>query len=229
LIPCGKYLGRRDAQALGNLILWGIYDMLARYRLLFVIAVLVACAAGAGNAWIYDGGDAQLAGVLMRTGSGCVWQAAPFAVDADSYATGFGAAIGRAAGPTDAGIDVYLCTNPSGLPGSVIAQLPHPLVPLNSLYDYYDGLLDQPVLLKAGTPYYLVFAPTSPQLMSSVSFGVKQGAYCGMGSGDYGASWYAFAFPLAVRVDGYAVPEPCSAVGLLFAGLGWGIARKRKR
>ena len=197
-------------------------------RFLLAIAVLMACA-GPSATWLYDGSDAQMLGVPVITNSNCKWAAAPFEVDFDCYATTIGAAASRAGGPRDAGFDVYITSTLSGLPGSAIAKLPQPLVPLNPGYNYYYGALDAPVLLTAGTVYALVFIPTSPDLSASLSFGAEPGSYYGQGTGDNGATWFELVFPLAVRVDGHAVPEPSSMAGILVSVLGWGMSRKRKK
>lgn len=184
-------------------------------RLVALIALLVSVAAAPCWAWVYDAGQAQHAGLTVEENTACVWVSAPFTVEVDSYATSFGAALARAMGPVDSGFNVYLTTSMSGLPGSAIAKLPQPLVPRSTQYTYYDGALDEPLLLQAGTVYALVLMPTSPDLMASISYGVKPGTYYGYGTGDHGKTWYKLAYPVCVRVGGYAVPEPASLATLL--------------
>lgn len=201
------------------------YIVLTYHRLLIAIVILLVCAAGPSNAWLYDAGIAQHAGVSISNGA---WVLAPFEVESDCYATTFGAAVARGMGPTDAGFDVYLATAWSGLPGSAIVKLPQPLVPLDTQYVYYYGSLSEPVLLRAGTIYSLVLMPTSPNLLCSVSWSAKPGYY-GWGTSDYGESWHRLALPLCVRVDGYAVPEPPFIAVFLFSMLSLGIQMGKLR
>lgn len=206
--------------------------MLAPYRFLIAIVVLLVCAISPCSAWLYDGGIAQHLGVSVKSNSNCEWVAVPFTVESDCYAITLGAAISRAMGPTDAGLDVYLSTTWSGLPDSAIAKLPKPLVPLNTQYNYYYGSLSAPVLLKGDATYSLVFMPTSSNLLASISFGAKQGSYYGWGTANDGQSWYKLAYPLCVRVDGYAVPEPSSLTALacgLLPIAGVGVRRIRRK
>jgi hypothetical protein len=199
--------------------------LLSYYRLLLAIVLFLACAASPSSAWVYDAGIPQHLGTSLSNGQ---WVAAPFTVESDCYATTFGAAIARAMGPKDAGFDVYLATTWSGLPESAIAKLPQPLIPLNTQYVYYYGSLSEPVLLKAGAVYSLVLIPTSPDLLCSVSWGAKPGTAYGWGTDD-SKTWYRLAYPLCVRVDGYAAPEPSSIAVLLFSLLGVGLVRARLR
>ncbi len=177
-----------------------------------VLSARAPCAA-----YLIDGGQPQHAGPGVRDNSSCVWAAEPFMLDYDAHVTSLGAAIARAMGPADAGFDVYLSASLHGLPGSTITKLPAPLIPLNTQYVYYDGALSDPVFLTAGV-YYLVFMPSSTSFAGSMSFAPKPGMYYGLGTGNYGQSWYALAFPLAVRVDGWYVPEP-SSLAMIISGL----------
>jgi hypothetical protein len=155
------------------------------------------------------------------------WVAEPFTVTQDSYATALGAAAGRAYGPTNAGFDAYLTATLSGLPGSELAKLPNPLVPLNTQYVYYDGGLSAPVLLNAGVVYYVVLMPSSPDFCGSVSWSTKSGSYYGLGTSDNGSHWGTLAYPLCVRVDGYVVPEPGAMSAMLAGLLAIGLRRRR--
>jgi hypothetical protein len=185
-----------------------------------LLGILLSC--GPCCAWLYDAGITQHLGADISNGA---WIAAPFTVEADCYATSFGAAVARAFGPTGAGYDVYLTTTWIGLPGSAIAKLPQPVVPLTTQWVYYDGSLSQPVLLRAGTTYSLVLIPTTPSLRGSISYGNKPGTYYGWKSSDSGASWSQLAYPVCVRVDGF-VPEPGGWM-VLAAGLGCAMALAR--
>lgn len=198
--------------------------MLTHRRLLLAIVIVLACAAGPSCAWLYDAGIEQHLGTQLYNGQ---WVAAPFTVASDCYATTFGAAVARGLGPIDAGFDVYLATSFSGLPDSAMVKLPKALVPLNTQYVYYYGSLSEPVFLKASTVYSLVLVPTSPSFLCSVSWGAVPGSYYGWGTNDSGKSWYQLAYPLCVRVDGYAVPEPASIVVVLFSILALGIGLRR--
>lgn len=179
-------------------------------------------------AWLYDAGIAQHLGLSIKADSNCEWVAAPFTVESDCYATTLGAAVARAMGPVDAGLDVYLTTTWSGLPDSAITKLPQPLVPLNTQYVYYYGMLSTPVFLKADTAYSLVLMPTSPLLMASISYGAKPGTYYGWKTADNGESWNQLSYPVCVRVDGYAVPEPGTLCALA-SGLAVLCVRRRRR
>ncbi len=182
-----------------------------------VLAGLILAAAVPCAAYLVDGGPPQHAGVGVRDGSSCVWAAEPFVLSYDAYVTTLGAAIARALGPADAGFDVYLTSTIAGLPGSAITRLPEPLIPLTTQYAYYYGSFAGPVYLTAGV-YYLVFTPTSTSFYGSISYSLQAGMYYGLGTGNYGQSWYVLSYPLAVRVDGWYVPEP-SALGAIVAGL----------
>jgi len=199
---------------------------LCRRAVLRLTAVIFLASISPCAAYLMDAGSPQHAGVGVRDNSSCVWAAEPFRLDYDAYVTALGAAVARAMGPADAGFDVYLSATTYGLPSSAIAKLPNPLVPLNTQYVYYDGALSAPVFLTAGI-YYLVFMPTSTSFYGSISYAVKPGIYYGQRTADYGQSWYMLAYPLAVRVDGWFVPEP-SSVGIVVAGV-LGLVALRRR
>lgn len=189
----------------------------------FLASAAVPCAA-----YIYDGGQPQHLGVQVQDNTNCVWVDEPFVLSQDCYATSLGAAVARGMGPTDAGFDVSIATITNGVPDVTIAKLPQPLVPLNTQYVYYDGMLSSPILLSAGVYYALVLKPTSTSFLGSVSWGVVPGMYYGQGTGDYGSTWRALSLPLAVRIDGYLAPEPASIAGLLL-GVPMLMLLRRKR
>ena len=174
-----------------------------------VLAMPSACVA-----YIYDAGNPQHQGGSVTA----TWVAAPFMVTSDCFATSIGAAVARALGPADAGFDVYLADTWNGLLDSAIAKLPQRLIPLGTQYVYYDGALSRPVFLKAGTTYSVILVPTSPDLICSISWAVKPGTYYGWSSRDCGQNWQQMSYPVAVRVDGYSVPEAKGWV-VLFAAV----------
>ncbi len=190
-------------------------------------ALLLAMAAPC-SAYIYDGGQPQHLGVQVKDNSNCVWIGERFTLASDAYATSIGAAAGRAMGPVGAGFEAWLYTvsEISHVPEDPIAQTPLPIVPLNTQYVYYDTPLASPVPLKAEAFYAVVLKPTDPTFLGSVSWGVVPGTYFGQGTGDYGKSWYGLSYPLAVRIDGYFVPEPGTLIALL-VGMG-GVALRRR-
>lgn len=170
---------------------------------------------GPSFGWLYDGGVAQHAAVIVRDNSSVTWAAAPFSVSQDSYATSFGAALGRAMGPVGAGFDVYLTQTMNGLPDSAITSWK--MIPSDSTLTYYYYAPDSPIFLRANAAYSLVFVPDSPDFWGSISYSPT--GYYGWGSRDHGSSWSMLPLPLCVRVDGYAAtPEPGSIVVVL-AGL----------
>lgn len=180
-----------------------------------VCLVLCLAAAGPSFGWLYDGGIAQHAAVIVRDNSSVTWAAAPFSVSQNSYATSFGAAIARALGPVGSGFDVYLAQTINGLPDTAIASWK--MVPRDTTLGYYYYTPDSPILLRANAAYSLVFVPDSPSFWGSISY--SRTGYYGWGSSDHGYSWSMLALPLCVRVDGYAAtPEPGSILVVL-AGL----------
>ncbi|MHB9038578.1 MAG: choice-of-anchor R domain-containing protein [Armatimonadota bacterium] len=201
--------------------------LLRRLSFAIIVALCLGVISTPCFAWLYDAGIAQHLGLSIKADSNCEWVAAPFTVDYDCYATTLGAAVARAMGPVDAGLDVYLTTTWYGLPGSAIAKLSQPLVPLNTQYVYYYGTLSAPVFLKAGTVYSLVLMPTSPLMTASISYGAKPGTYYGWKTADYGESWNRLTYPVCVRVDGYAVPEPGTLCALA-SGLTFVYARRKR-
>jgi len=179
-------------------------------------------------AWLLDGGPTQHLGVQLKLNSSLEWAAEPFTIPNDGYATSLGAAVARGMGPADAGFDIYLTATPYGLPGSAIAKLSQPLIPLNTQYVYYYGNLDSPVFLAANTVYFVVLMPTSSSFIGSLSLSNTAGLYYGLGTGNDGETWYQLARPVCVRVDGWYVPEPCS-LAMVFSGVGVGLALRRRR
>lgn len=178
------------------------------------------------RAWLYDGGPEQHAAVSVAEGTNCVWVAQPFVLTSDCWATTFGAGIGRFQGPTDAGFDVYITTTLDGLPGSAMFKLPQPLVPKTAGFVYYYETIETPLFLNKDVAYAMVLMPSNPGFGGMVSLSAWSGYY-GLGTGDYGQSWYYLARPLCVRLDGYPVPEPAS-ISLLLVGLcSIGLLRKR--
>ncbi len=181
-----------------------------------LVLLILATAYAPAFAWLYDAGPTQHLGADLSNGA---WIAAPFTVPSDCYATTFGAAVARGMGPTGAGYDVYLTTTFAGLPATAIAKLPLPLVPLTTQWVYYDGALPEPVSLRKGVAYALVLIPNTPNLVGSISWGTKPGTYRSWRSTDGGLNWAEQTWPVCVRIDGYYVPEPDSAMALAW-GLG---------
>jgi len=203
--------------------------MISARAVLVLCLALLAGSAVPGVAYLVDGGQPQHAGVQVKANSSCVWAAEPFVLAADAYATSIGAAVARGIGPAGSGFEAWLYTigSISHVPETPIAQTPLPLVPLNTQYVYYDTPLAEPVFLRAGDLYAVVLKPTDPTFIGSVSWSFKPGTYYGQGTPDDGKSWYMLAWPLAVRVDGYFVPEPGAFAGMLVGILGLATRRRR--
>jgi hypothetical protein len=186
------------------------------------LILLLLCADSSWAAYIYNGGEPQHLGTQVQDNSSRVWVAEPFQLPFDAYATSLGAALARGMGPTNAGYSAWLYTlgTVSHVPEVPLAQTTEPLVPLNTQFTYYDCPLPSPVFLQAGTLYALVLKPTDSTFVGSVSYGIVPGTYYGQGTGDYGKTWYRLEYPLAVRIEGYFVPEPGTSSVLLVGLIG---------
>ena len=186
-------------------------------RLLCLCVTLLAVAAPC-HAWLYDSGVPNLAGQILKDGSGVEWVAAPFTVATDFYGTIFGAAIARGYGTPGAGFTMTLATWrwTDYRPGPTIDQWT--ITPVNTLLNYYYADAASPIYLRSDTTYCLVLAPNDPGFAGVISYTLKYGLYCGWGTSDHGASWALLPYSVCIRVDGY-VPEPASLWALL-AGLG---------
>lgn len=184
--------------------------------IIFTLGMSMQC-----YAWLYDAGSAQHLSVGLNDNSEqkTVWAAALFSIDKDSYATEFGAALSKGAGPLGSGFTMYLAPGPSGLPDSSIASWT--ISPTDAILKYYYVQTQSPIFLQAGHVYALVFAPNDKDFYGSVSYSGKYGNY-DLGTSDYGTSWYALPMPyrLCVRVDGYAVPEPSCFAVIIVGALG---------
>lgn len=195
-----------------------------RFLIAFATLTVLLCAAAPCSAWLYDAGIPQHLGAMLREGSSYVWAAAPFAVEQDSWATSFGAALSRAFGPIDAGFTVYLTSTWSGLPESAMATWT--VIPATASLEYYYFQPRAPMLLQAGTAYSLVFTPNDAGFAGAISYSAKPGSYYGWGSGDYGQTWTRLLYPLCIRVDGYAVPEPGTWLALVAGTIGAALRRR---
>ncbi len=121
-----------------------------RTRFIIILAVVLIIPSEACWGWLFDGGPAQQLGAMLQDGTNFAWAAAPFSVTTDSYATSFGAALGRAFGPLDAGFDVYLTTSSSNIPESAIAEWT--IVPTTVNLDYYYVQPDSPIFYRRTNP-----------------------------------------------------------------------------
>lgn len=203
--------------------------MISPRAVLFPCLALLLALAVPSTAFIVDGGQPQHAGVQVKANSNCVWVAEPFTLASDAYATSIGAAVARGMGPVGSGFEAWLYTIGvvTHVPETPVAQTTLPLVPLNTQYVYYDTPLAEPVFLQAGGLYAVVLKPTDPNFIGSVSWSLMPGTYYGQGTPDDGKSWYMLALPLAVRVDGYFVPEPGALAGMIVGMIGL-VARRQR-
>ena len=174
---------------------------------------------------IFDGGDPQRAGAVVREGSSVTAIAAIFAVENDSMATSFGIAASRAMGPQNTGFTAYLMQNMTCRPDMAIESWE--IVPSSTQFTYYFHQTQTPIQLKANVGYAVVLVPSTSDFVGGVSYSNSAGYY-GWASPDQGASWLIQPRPFCVRVEGYAVPEPASAC-VLIAGLMSICATVRKR
>ena len=187
-----------------------------------ILALVFAC--GPCCAWLFDGGEPLGAAAVINKDS--TRAAEPLQFSEDVYATQFGAALGRAVGEDWMGFHVYLTDSLVDASDHTIATWK--VSPTGSLAYYYFQP-DSPLLLKKNKMYYLMFARNSDGFWGSIAYSVTQGSYYGMQSGDSGATWSMMARPLAVRIDGYYVPEPASFVSLAFGVAMLGAAAWRRR
>ena len=189
--------------------------------MLFFLCICNQC-----YAWLYDSGGAQNLSVGIKDSpqTSTVWVAALFSVNADSYATSFGAALSKGAGT---GFTMYLAPSPVGLPDSALASWL--ISPVGPNPKFYDVQAETPIFLQARHVYALVFTPGSEDFQGAVSYSGNYGRY-DLGSSDYGNTWYSLplSYPLCIRVDGYAVPEPGSLAAMII-GIGGVFAYRRRR
>lgn len=173
-------------------------------------------------AWLFDGGARVGNGLALNDGTTLYWAAAPFVLDADSYANTFGTALSRSAINTS--FDVYLTPSLANITGSALAQWT--ISPTGPIMQYYYVQPDHPVLLTGGTAYFLVVMPSNADSFGGISY--SSYGYYGFLSGDTGATWYRQAMPFAVRVDGYVLPEP-GGLSILAMGMGVALMAFRRR
>lgn len=192
-----------------------------RLLMTYMIALFMLCIGSQSYAWLYDGGSEQRlsVGIKENDGTSTVWAAALFSVSKDSYATSFGAALAKGSGVDGTGFRMYLAPSPDGLPESTLGSWL--ISPTGPIPKYYYAQAESPIFLQAGHVYALVFTPSSSDFWGSISYSGKYGRY-DLGSSDYGNSWYSLPlpYPLAIRVDGYYVPEPGSFAALAFGIIG---------
>ena len=193
-----------------------------RVRTLRIACLLLLVGAAPCHAWLYDSGVPNLAGQLLKDGSGVEWAASPFRVAQDSYGTVFGAPVARGYGTAGAGLTMTLATWSwtDYRPGPAIEAWT--ITPLNTLLTYYYANAASPITLRADTTYCLVFASNDPGFAGVISYTLKPGLYYGWGTSDHGASWGQLPYPVCVRVDGY-VPEPsslCVLIAMLCGAIG---------
>ena len=180
-----------------------------------IMMLVVACAPC--FAWLYDGGQAGRSGVVVSDSTSPVWACEPFTVPSDAWVTGIGAAIARVYGSGGMGFHVYLSSTLDDVPANAIGDWT--ICPTGMVLQYVYANTDTPIKLDAGVRYYLTFAPNSNNFSGVLSWSSVPGSY-GLGTGDYGRTWYSLALPLGVRVDGYFVPEPAAGVALIVGLLG---------
>jgi hypothetical protein len=197
-------------------------------KLAVACVLLAAVVSSPCAAYLYDCGPANYAGAIVKLGTSTERVAEPFAVQADAYATQFGAALGRAYGPVGAGFTVDLTTWSNGEPGSIIESWT--VVPTVVSLDYYYFEPTAPIALAgigSGAYYALVFTPNQEGFAGAVSYTAKAGCYYGH-AWNTNSGWFTMQYPLCIRVDGYyAVPEP-GCMGTLACGLiAFGLRRRR--
>jgi len=164
-------------------------------------------------AWLFDGGQPQHAGVVVRDVAPPVWVAAPIVLSSSADITQIGVAAAKAVGWAGMGYQVYLATDLWNVKSSAIATWTvSPSNPIFQYYYYYKP--NSPVRLEGGKAYFLVFTPNSNNFSGSISWSASSG-YLALGTPDYGTSWSKLARPLCIRIDGNYVPEPSCAVCIL--------------
>jgi hypothetical protein len=171
-------------------------------------------------AWLFDGGMVGN-GLSLNDGSTQYWAAAPFMLDADSYASKFGTALSRSALNTS--FTVYLTPSLANITSSALAQWT--ISPTGPIMQYYYVQPSSPILLNGNTPYFLVVMPSDVNSYGGISF--SSYGYYGFLSSDHGMTWYRQAMPLAVRVDGSVVPE-LGGLSMLAIGIGMILAPLRR-
>lgn len=175
-------------------------------------------------AWIYDTGIANHAGPVIQQGTNLEWAAAQFVLAVDSWATEFGITLGRSFGPADTGFNVYF--SPSLQDPAGLALASWTVIPTSPIADYYYVRPQAPIYLRANQPYYIAITPNSSNFAGMTSYCLN--GYRGWGSSDAGLNWFQLAYPVCVRVDGSAVPEPASALACA-AGLIGLLGRRQRR
>lgn len=179
-----------------------------------LIAISAPC-----YAWLYDGGNPSISGPQVKDGTSTVWVSQSFTLDKDSWVTSFGAAVARGFGTSEMGFDLYLTDKRfDGLMPVIASGV---IAPSGVGYAYRYVNLLEPVKLVAGQKYYLTMAPNSNNFMGTVSWSYKQDADYGLGTGNYGETWFQYShLSFCVRVDGYeAVPETDAWVTLVLGSL----------
>lgn len=188
--------------------------------MLLLLALTLVAISLPSHAWLYDGGNPTISGPLLKDGSSTVWVSQPFEVSRDSWVTSFGAAVARGFGTSDMGFN--LCLTDARFCGSTPVLASGTILPSGAGYFYRYVNLSEPVRLDAGQKYYLTLAPNSNNFMGSVSWSYKMGADYGLGTGNYGESWFEYRNQsFSVRVDGYsAVPEADCWLTMLVGTMG---------
>ncbi|OFX13907.1 MAG: hypothetical protein A2Z18_07555 [Armatimonadetes bacterium RBG_16_58_9] len=197
---------------------------------MFVIVVSAVLWLGTScAAWLFDPNQRLVAGPVVKSNSPVAWAASSFAIGIDAYATKFGAAMMKMSGPAGSGFTVSLTQSNHGIPDIRRTLATWTMTPTGATPRYYYVDAETPILLRAHTPYSLVFKPNSDDFAGGLSW-MQYAGVSGWASPDEGQTWNSLIFPMCVQVDGYAVPEPSclSAIGFGLAGMAALHGRRRR-
>ncbi len=188
-----------------------VKGVLRRVIISVSIVVCVVLASLPCYAWLYDGGSPG-SGYSLNNGTTLLWAATLFVIDQDCYADNFGTALSRMNENTS--FDIYLTSTLQNVVTSAIAHWT--VAPTGPILQYYYFQPDNPIFLTGGNGYALVVMPHSTDSYGAI--GTTYSGYLSYLSADQGTTWYKQSLPIAVRVDGTVVPEPCGII-ILTIGL----------